>query len=443
MSDIFKQIGLLIPEILLPSEDINKTKWSVIACDQYTSNTKYWEETISYVSDAPSTLKLTLPEIFLESEKEQKKISDIHSSMHEYITNSILKNQGRGLILVKRETASGERKGVVCALDLEHYDYNKNSDSLIRPTEGTIIERIPPRIKVREKADIETPHIMVLIDDPDKTVIEPLFEAANKKEVYNFDLMNNGGHITGFFINGEEAVKKMGESLLTIKNNFHEKYDIKNNAPLLFAMGDGNHSFATAKAWWEEVKKNGQNDPDIMDHPARWALVELVNIHDKSIIFEPIHRVIFNINPEHIIKTFKEFWEEKGSIVTINYQDNISLKFNKSDDEIHKIAFCHKDKNGIIEIKNPHKNLEAGDIQDAINHICKNNSEIKVDYIHGADHVIELAKERNNIGFILPAIKKNNFFKSIILDGTLPRKSFSMGEADDKRFYMECRKIIR
>lgn len=442
MKTIFEKAALQIPKIFLPSKEINHKKWAVIACDQYTSHMDYWEKTAEFVEDSPSTLNIILPEVFLGTPNEELLIENIHASMDKYLNDGTLIEKGPGIFLCSRKTEdNSERKGLIACLDLEQYDFSKDSKSLIRPTEGTIVDRIPPRIKVREKAALESPHIMVLIDDPEKKVIEPLFE-MEKEETYNFSLMNDSGSIQGYFINDEKAVNGLAENLLSLVNedSYKEKYNIETNKnPLLFAMGDGNHSFATAKAWWEKVKKENKNQKDIMNHPARWALVEIVNIHDESIVFEPIHRVIFDINPQDIIAKFKSFWEKRGSKVTM--ENSKTLKEPQATPDFHEISFSYMGRSGIIKIENPVKNIPAGDLQDAVNGLCSIDESIKVDYIHGKNHLKELAQSDGNIGFLLPAIPKQSFFKSIIMDGTLPRKSFSMGESDDKRFYMECRKI--
>lgn len=443
MKTVFNEIAIKIPEVLLPSKNTNLEKWAVIACDQYTSQPQYWEKTAEYIKDSPSALKIILPEVFLGTNKENILIDNIHNEMNMYLEKNILEQKGPGLFLCERKTnLNTTRKGLICCLDLESYDYSKKSQSLIRPTEGTIIERIPPRIKVREKAALETPHIMVLIDDPEKKVIEPLFESENKIKIYDFNLMNNSGSLTGFFIDDESIIDKTAENIASLidKEQYGKKYNIgSEESPLLFAMGDGNHSFATAKAWWEKVKEENKDDEDIMNHPARWALVEIVNIHDPSILFEPIHRIIFDTEPEKIISDFKNFFEQRGSKVLVEYTSRLE---NPAPDKekYHEISFVYKNTYGIMKISDPVRNIAAGDLQDALNSLC---AKLKVDYIHGKNHLMELSEKDSAIGFLLPPIKKNNFFKSIIKDGALPRKSFSMGEADDKRFYMECRKIVK
>jgi len=406
----FSEIGLKVPRILLPKEGIDMSKWSVVACDQYTSEPEYWEKVKEYVGDAPSTLNLVFPEVYLES-RDESMISFINNNMKKYFDEGVFIEK-EGFILIDRKTShAGSRKGLVVAIDLEKYDYTKGSKSLIRATEGTIVERLPPRIKVRENAVIELPHIMVLIDDPNKTVIEPLFD--EKLEcIYDFELMMDGGHIKGYMIEETDKINQIADSLSKLMKD-----------RMLYAMGDGNHSLATAKAVWEKKKEQGAD----MGSAARYALVELVNVHDPGLIFEPIHRVVFDVDIDDILKKMEEFFNEQGSELSLNAQD--------SDESSHAIEFISKSKSGTIVIKNPKLNLEVGSLQAFIDH-----SGLKVDYIHGTDSVIKLAN-KGNIGFLLPAMPKSELFPTVIKDGALPRKTFSMGEAAEKRFYIEARRI--
>ena len=296
MTKYANTIGVKVPELLLPRAGVDMTKWAVVACDQYTSQPDYWNETESIVGDAPSTLRIMLPELYLDKPDEAERIASINAHMKQYVETGILENKGEGFAYVLRTVEGRTRKGLIVALDLENYDYAKGSTTLIRATEGTIVERIPPRLRIRKDAPLEMPHILVLIDDPERTVIEPIGNALDKTEkLYDFDLMQNGGHVKGYLVNDEAQVKGVIAALeaLIDKDAYAAKYNT-DQAPLLFAMGDGNHSFATAKANWERVKaEEGLTAKD--EHPARYCLVELENVHDEGIIFEPIHRVIFNV----------------------------------------------------------------------------------------------------------------------------------------------------
>ncbi len=433
---IFDKIGLAVPKILMPKKNINMTKWSVVACDQYTSQPDYWHSVEEFVGEEPSTLKIIFPEVYLENNDKNERIKKINETMKKYLKEGLFE-EINGFILIDRSTSKvPSRKGLVVALDLEKYDYNKGSETLIRATEETIIERLPPRIAIRKDAELELPHIMVLIDDPEKKVIEPLFE-NNHELIYDFDLMMNSGHIKGWKITAEEEIKNIANklSLLANKDYFEKKYSVKNRGVLLFAMGDGNHSLATAKAVWEEKKKKGAG----MDDPARFALVEVVNVHDEGLIFEPIHRVMFNVNTNKFFEEINESYKDFERIVFKDY-NNMKEALKKNDKE-HRIMYVTKEEKGLIIIKNPDMNLEVGTLQKLIDEYLKKHEESKVDYIHGEEVVYELGSKENNIGFFLPAMNKRELFRTIILEGSLPRKTFSMGEADEKRFYLEARRI--
>jgi hypothetical protein len=439
----FEEIALSVPDILLPKKNIDMTKWAVVACDQYTSEEDYWRDVEKIVGESPSTLNIIFPEIYLENSDAEERISNINKTMEKYVEDGILGHSFKGFILVDRKTSMKEsRKGLVVALDLENYDYSKGSSSLIRATEGTILDRLPPRIKVRENALIESPHIMVLIDDPNKIVIEPLFN-ENLEKIYDFELMKESGHIKGYKITDEKIIKQIAEKLATLAKQeiFEKKYDIKNEPVLLYAMGDGNHSFATAKAIWEKKKEKADDKIAIMNDPARYALVELVNIHDEGLEFEAIHRVVFNVEIDHMLKEMKLFYENKGCEFSFFAKDNIGkLKAPKLENS-HVISFITDKWSGYIIIKKPVLTLEVATLQSFLDEYISKIRDIKIDYIHGDEVVTKLGSQIGNIGFYLPAISKHSLFKTIIFDGALPRKTFSMGEADEKRFYLECRRI--
>ncbi|HHV99531.1 MAG TPA: DUF1015 domain-containing protein [Clostridiaceae bacterium] len=439
----FANLGIHIPEILLPAEDIDMTKWSVVACDQYTSELNYWNEVERIVGDNPSTLRLIYPEIFLEEEDQESRIKTINNKMKEYLESHILDSQGQCFIYLERETScTNVRKGLILAVDLEKYDYHKGSKSLIRATEGTVLERIPPRVKIRENASIELPHIMLLIDDCNKTVIEPL---ADKKErldkIYDFDLMLNGGHIRGYRINDDDTIISILEAFEQLA------YSKGNDDVLLFAVGDGNHSLASAKAHWENIKSTLTLD-EIACHPARFALVEVCNVHDEGIVFEPIHRVVFGIDYSILMSYMQEYFEElsDGSkLEIIEFTDTSSMEDNlksmKSSPGTHVIPFVTSNTYGAVLVKNPVHNLEVGTLQSFLDSLTSRYAGVKVDYIHGEDVVMRLGRMENNIGFFLPSMNKHDLFKTVKMEGALPRKTFSMGEANEKRYYLECRRI--
>ena len=345
--------------------------------------------------------------------------------MDRLLNSSFFETLYNSLIYLERTCADGKiRKGIVGMVDLEDYSYEKGSQTLIRATEGTVLERIPPRVKVRENAKLELPHVMLLIDDENKEIIEGLTHKVSESNVvYDFDLMQNGGHIKGYKISDDLANEVFaGLEELANKDNFETKYNVKDKGVLLFSVGDGNHSLATAKACYENLKKVLPKE-EYENHPARYALVEIVNLHSEALEFEPIHRVVFQVEPEKLISEFEKYYE-----------------VSRTPGEGQKIEYVYKDKRETIYIKNPKSNLAVGSLQIFIDEYIKNNGG-KVDYIHGDDVTIELGKQPENIGFLLPRMDKNDLFKTVILDGALPRKTFSMGHSYDKRYYLEARKI--
>lgn len=445
-------LGIKVPKILLPNEKIDLAKWAVVACDQYTSQMEYWCKVEENVGDAPSTLHLVFPEVYLEDEDKEERIESITSAMEKYMDEAILKPLSSGFIYVERETLhSGVRKGLMVAIDLEQYDYHEGSQTLIRATEGTVLDRLPPRICIRQGASLEIPHIMVLIDDPQLTVIEPITnDLSNRVKLYDFDLMMSGGHITGYQVDDKPTIDRIFDALTALANPdaFRKKYEVGGDkGVLLFAMGDGNHSLATAKACWEDLKSS-LNPEEIETHPAHFALVELVNVHDNGLMFEPIHRVLFNVKPEKVLNDMKEFFlptNQDFQYELFKTESEMMEKYGQLKESFkgHKIICTFEQQWGILLIDNPQSNLEVGTLQAFLDDYLKKESHTTVDYIHGNDVVANLGSRHGNIGFFLPTMSKNNLFKTVILDGVLPRKTFSMGEADEKRFYLECRKIIK
>jgi uncharacterized protein (DUF1015 family) len=435
---IISDIGIQIPQVYLPKPGTDLKKWAVIACDQFTSEPEYWHEVEKIVGDAPSTLNLTFPEVHLEKPGEEERIQNIQAAMRKYMDDGILLPRD-GFIYVERTVGGKTRKGVVLCFDLECYDYNKGSSSLIRATEGTIVDRLPPRIKVRQGAAMELPHILVLIDDPNHTVIEPLGAAKSQFEkLYDFDLMLDSGHLAGYAVNSEFE-NQIVDALRGLANpeTFAAKYGIAKAEPvLLFAMGDGNHSLATAKAIWEKMK------PQVgMDHPSRYALVEIENVHDEGLEFEPIHRVLFNIKKD-LFAELKKAFGDNFNYFDVASPNEMMRRVENSDEKKQLIGLIGGGKKfGVIEISNPSLNLAVGTLQTFLDSFLKEGGAEKIDYVHGEDVVERLALQPNNAGFYLAGMHKSELFKTVILDGALPRKTFSMGEAREKRFYMEARKI--
>jgi len=441
----FPNIALHVPTILLPNPEVDLEHWAVIACDQYTSQADYWNQVEAIVDDFPSTLRLTFPEIYLEDTDKNKRIAKINTAMQTYLAEGILLAQKPGFILVDRKTShAATRKGLVVALDLEHYDFNVGSKTLIRATEGTIVERLPPRIKVREHADIELPHIMVLIDDPEKTVIEPWFN-LNLTKVYDTELMLNGGHIQGYLIDNPSHIQTIAQAIAKLAGLDLNSTTNADNEVLLYAMGDGNHSFATAKAIWEKLKAEAVDKSTILEHPARYALVELVNIHDEGLEFEAIHRVLFKSSLTAVLAGLETYCQQQGmgfnSQTTNSFEEAKSLADAVDSTQRHAIPYTAQGEFGVAFIEKPKLTLEVASLQTFLDEFLKQSPVAELDYIHGEDAVLELSAKPGAVGFLLPAISKFSFFKSIAQDGALPRKTFSMGEADEKRFYLECRKI--
>jgi len=437
---VYDDIGVLAPEVYLPRTGVDLRKWAVIACDQFTSEPEYWREVEKLVGDAPSTLNLTFPEIHLEAAGKEARIEKIQASMRKYLEEGVLQPR-QGLVYVERTVGGKTRRGLVLGLDLERYDYTKGSASLIRATEGTIVERLPPRMKIREGATLELPHILVLIDDPDRTVIEPVEAAKTSlQKLYDFDLMLDSGHLAGYAVD-DKIEQKIVSALrgLAKPETFRAKYDIGADKPvLLFAMGDGNHSLATAKAVWEKLK------PRVgVDHPARYALVEIENVHDSGLEFEPIHRVLFGLKKDLLTALKAGFGKNMQYTAVANAKEMIRRVDSAQGDKqvIGLVLGSANEKFGVIEIAHASSNLPVGTIQAFLDPFIKEGGAEKIDYVHGGEVVVRLGSQAGNAAIYLPAMSKSALFKTVILDGALPRKTFSMGEAREKRFYMEARKI--
>lgn len=434
----FENLGIQIPVILLPQDGLEYQKWAVIACDQYTSQPEYWQKVEELVNDSPSTLNMILPEVYLETKDEETRIEKTKATMQEYLNKGIFK-EFYGFILVERQVAGKTRHGIILALDLEKYEFTKGSQTLIRATEGTIIDRLPPRIRIREGAKLEFPHILVLIDDPNKSVIEPLIEKKNELiKLYDFDLMMNSGHLSGFGVSdpGDHDYIKTALEKLADPAEFKTNYNLNQDfGVLLFAMGDGNHSLATAKSIWEKLK------PQVgMDHPARYALVEVENIHDEGLEFEPIHRVLFGLKT-NIIEKMQQFWGDQLSIHQMLSCDEMIERVDHQTADTHKFGFIFNSTYNVVEVNNVTNNLPVGTLQSFLDDLLRLKGADKIDYVHGSDVTCGLGGLEGNCGFYLPAMEKDQLFKTVILDGALPRKTFSMGEANEKRFYMEGRQI--
>ena len=405
-------------DILLP-KNADFSKWAVIACDQFTSDQEYWNRVRANAEGSVSTINLILPEAELGTEKEAAHTALINKTMAEYMDNGVFETYENSLIYVERTLENGSvRMGLMGMVDLDAYDYNVGATSAIRATERTVTERIPPRQRVRRDAPIELPHILLLCDDHEKVLIEPI--AAKKdsfKVLYDCDLMEDGGHITGWLVPQEE-VEKFNTTLAEYSANVGKKYEGLKGEPVVFAVGDGNHSLATAKSCYEELKKNNPG-VDLSAHPARYALVELENIHDPSQQFEPIHRVIFNTDTKKMLKAVEENICAEGG---------------------YPVKWYIGEESGTVYLDRAKSELAVGVLQAFLDEYLKEN-EGEIDYIHDDDALIALAAKENAIGFLVPGMEKSQLFRGVVADGVLPRKTFSMGHSREKRYYLESRKI--
>lgn len=425
MNKLFEKLGFYPAEILLP-QGTDLTKWAVVACDQFTSQPEYWQAVEETVGDAPSALRLILPEAKLNDPHVEEEIAGINAAMQDYLDRGLFRELQDTLIYMERTQSDGKvRHGLIGMIDLEQYDFTPGSGALIRATEGTVLERIPPRVRVREHAPIELPHVMLLIDDPRGTVIEPLTaDTQHMEKLYDFDLQQDGGHLRGWSVS-EAQISQIAEALagLCTDEEMERKYGLGGAAPLLFAVGDGNHSLATAKQCYENLKAQTPAQ-EWANLPSRYALVEVVNNHDDALQFEPIHRVLFHVDHESFLAAFRaaypDAYEGKGAG--------------------HVIEFVWDGVDTFFTVPNPKVQLAVGTLQSVIDAYCKTH-DCEVDYIHGDEVTRDLGRKPGNMGFLLPAMGKEELFKTVMADGVLPRKTFSMGHAQDKRYYLEARKI--
>lgn len=399
--------------ILLPKKDVDLSKWAVVACDQFTSEKTYWENLAKYVGDSYSTLNIVFPEVYLGQEDERR-IAKINDTMRSYIKDDIFDVFENCFVLVDRVTADGKRRlGLVIAVDLEQYDYTPSSNARIKATEGTVIERIPPRVKIRKNALLELPHVMLLMDDREQRIIENLYENKDKLEkLYDFDLNMNGGHITGYKIdNVDEVIDK----IYGLLDEEYQRKIYQKATSILFSVGDGNHSLATAKTHWDNVKQT-LSEKERENHPARYALCELVNLNGEGLDFEPIHRVVFGVTKSDVEKMQRRF------------TDGVNVEMVLGDETYY-----------IKASENAPKAID--EIQSYLDELVKEGG-VSVDYVHGRQNTLNVAKNENGLAIFMPTIKKEELFSYIIEKGVLPRKSFSMGEANDKRYYLEAKYIV-
>ena len=443
------EVAIQVPRVILPVSDVAVDRWAVIACDQHTSSRDYWREVADVVGDSPSSLHLVFPEVYLTDEDSAARIGAIHQTMSSYLEAGLLRELAPGFVLVDRQTPrASSRKGLLVCLDLEQYSFQADAGTLIRTTEGTDPRRLPPRVAVRRGAPLELPHTMVLIDDPQQTVIEPLFERCDELEpLYDFELMMGGGHLRGWHVGSGKAIDHVVTGLLALISSARMKsrYGADGDAPpLLYAMGDGNHSFATAQRVWQELREDPLTPSD---HPARYPLVELVNLHDEGLTFEPIHRVVFDTSPQQLLTSMSEYVRSQGSELEVrDFPDREQWQracVGIEDESDHHLPFIADSRCGIATIHRPKEQLAVASLQEFLSRQTEQASSAHVDYIHGSDTVEELGSRPGNVGFYSRVIDKNDLFRTVLHNGPLPRKSFSLGEAEEKRYYLEGRRLTR
>ena len=423
-------------DILLPAAGVPLDPWACIAVDQFTSQPEYWQRVEERVGRAPSALRLILPESCLEGPDVETDIMEINNTMTRYLREGRFAEYPDSLIYVERTLDNGRvRRGLIGMVDLEQYDYEPGAVTPVRATEGTVLSRIPPRVAVRKNAPIELPHVMLLADDPNETVIEPLAAQTREMELlYDFELMEQGGHIKGWRL-GEKQMEQVARAMAALADpeDFRRRYDLTEDTPvLLFAVGDGNHSLATAKECYERQKRvTPQEQWDSL--PARYALCELVNLHDHSLEFEPIHRVLFGVDPRFLVDELVRC-----------YPNTLRGEGPATEQRRHVLRYVWAEEEGAVTVLTPRAQLAVGTLQAFLDEFLAAHPQSRIDYVHGADVARKLARERKDaIAFLLPAMGKEELFPTVIHDGVLPRKTFSMGEAHDKRFYLEARRIRR
>ena len=442
----FDNIALGVPKILLPKPEIDCEKWAVIACDQYVHDLSYWEEVKRVVGNAPSTLDLIYPEVYLSDDGHKERIDRVHRNMKRFVADGVFRDAIEGFLLVDRVLPSGKsRRGLVVALDLEHYDSRSQSKTLIRTTEGTYPKNLEARLEVRGNASLECPHILVLIDDPKREIIEPLFEEGHPT-IVDFELMMHGGRLKYQLIDSREDIARIAQKLARriAPDYIRKKYGVENET-LLYAMGDGNHSFAAAQKAWQKIKSTLGDAIDAARHPARYAIVELINLHGDAIDIEPIHRVITRVDPTAACNAMVALHNERGArlemVASTEAQNRHMAEL--ASESTHCLPYRAAGNLGILVIENPSQRTIPETMEAALDLFTRENAEAEVGFIHGADVIGELGNRSDALGFYLPPISKDSVFESIVRYGAYPRKSISIGHADEKRYYMECRSLGR
>lgn len=418
-------LGITVPEILLPAAGVDLTRFAVIACDQYTSQPDYWKAVAERVGEAPSALHLVLPEVWLGGTDEDRRIAEIQAHMREYLARGVFAPPLRAFVAVERSTPHvTSRRGLMVALDLDRYDWRPEARALVRATEATVEDRLPPRLRVREGAVLELPHVLVLVDDPACSVVEPAFaDVERERPLYDVELMDGAGRVRGWAVQGSGEIARIERALaaLAAPDVQRAKYGATDGDPFLFASGDGNHSLAAAKLFWERHKA-GLSSSEREYDPARFALVELVNVHDPGLRFEPIHRVVFGVDPDALLA---DLARERGA------------------GPVHGLRWVAGTRSGVASLATDGEPLAVAALQAFLDAWLPAHPGARIDYIHGDDALMRLAEDPQRIGFFLPPFEKAALFPTVARRGVLPRKAFSLGEAEEKRFYLEARRIRR
>ncbi|MFP4373209.1 MAG: DUF1015 domain-containing protein [Spirochaetaceae bacterium] len=434
-TDRLKALGILVPEILLPRADIVLSRWAVIACDQHTSNPSYWRQVEETVDEAPSTLNLVFPEVYLEDGDIDARVSTIRASMERYLAEGVLEPHGPLAVFTERFTR-GERprRGLVVAIDLERYDYAPGSTTLVRATEETILSRLPVRERIRAGAPLELPHVMLLLDDPDDTVFGALESVRTSlRPLYDTELMLGGGRLRGYAVEDGPALEAIAAPLEALADPVQLACRYGTDDELLLAVGDGNHSLAAAKGVWEREKAAGA-DPNV--HPGRYALVEIVNLYDPALTIEPIHRALFGADlgavREGLRRIARDGWEEVGGV---------RQAMEHARGAADAFCFVHAGGASVFTVAGDDTALPQERVEAEIERLRQEDERVTVDYIHGTEELERIAGEEGRAGVIMPGLERELLFPRVVTSGPLPRKMFSMGESFEKRYYLEARRI--
>jgi hypothetical protein len=434
-------LGVAVPQLSLPSSNVDLQKWAVIACDQYTQDRAYWKKVEDFIGSAPSTLEMIFPEVYLEDEGRAQRIKSIHARMSDYIgleysKTAILAPARRGGAFIERETKHGCRRGILFAIDLEKYDWKKGSQALIRPTEGTIAERIPPRVEIRRNAPLECPHVMLLVNDEENVLMNLLSGVLkNAPYAYKTPLMLGSGSVQARLLYRKNDWDFVADTLVYLLR----RSETRLKTSFLFAVGDGNHSLAAAKETWECYKKEHKNERNTEKHPARYAIAEVVNLFDAALPFNPIHRILINIKYDALTKALSKL--PSASFKELDSREKLKTLVNEKTDA-NRYGIVTREKTCLVEAVGG--KAATIDLEPLLDNLVKEHAaaQAKIDYIHGDEELINMASGGDKLGILMPPVRKDNFFASIAENGPLPRKSFSIGDADEKRFYLECRKLF-